>query len=157
MRWKKTLKKIGILGLASGGFTGYFPVASGTFGTLVGVAIVWGWRGMPVWGQIVACLSMGALGVWGSQEAGRIYKRSDSSRIVIDEIVGFMVAMVGVPVTPYWIVWGFVLFRFFDISKIPPANVFDQRMKNGWGVMLDDVTAGVYSNILLHLMMAASL
>ncbi len=156
MRWKKRLKKVGIIGVASGVFTGYFPVASGTVGTLLGVAIVWLWQGLPISLQVVMCLALGAVGVWASEQAGTIFRNADSSRITIDEIVGFMVTMIGVPVTMYWIVWGFLLFRFFDIIKFPPANLFDERMKNGWGVMLDDVTAGIYSNILLHLMIRAS-
>ncbi len=156
MRWKKRLKKVGVIGVASGVFTGYFPVASGTVGTLLGVAIVWLWQGLPISLQVVMCLALGAVGVWASEQAGTIFRNADSSRITIDEIVGFMVTMIGVPVTMYWIVWGFLLFRFFDIIKFPPANLFDERMKNGWGVMLDDVTAGIYSNILLHLMIRAS-
>ena len=156
MRWKKRLKKVGVIGVASGVFTGYFPVASGTVGTLLGVAIVWLWQGVPISLQGVMCLALGAVGVWASEQAGTIFRNADSSRITIDEIVGFMVTMIGVPVTMYWIVWGFLLFRFFDIIKFPPANLFDERMKNGWGVMLDDVTAGIYSNILLHLMIRAS-
>jgi phosphatidylglycerophosphatase A len=156
VRWKKRLKKVGIIGVASGVFTGYFPVASGTVGTLLGVAIVWLWQGLPISLQVVMCLALGAVGVWASEQAGTIFRNADSSRITIDEIVGFMVTMIGVPVTMYWIVWGFLLFRFFDIIKFPPANLFDERMKNGWGVMLDDVTAGIYSNILLHLMIRAS-
>lgn len=147
---------VGIIGVASGVFTGYFPVASGTVGTLLGVAIVWLWQGLPISLQVVMCLALGAVGVWASEQAGTIFRNADSSRITIDEIVGFMVTMIGVPVTMYWIVWGFLLFRFFDIIKFPPANLFDERMKNGWGVMLDDVTAGIYSNILLHLMIRAS-
>jgi phosphatidylglycerophosphatase A len=156
VRWKKRLKKVGVIGVASGVFTGYFPVASGTVGTLLGVAIVWLWQGLPISLQVVMCLALGAVGVWASEQAGTIFRNADSSRITIDEIVGFMVTMIGVPVTMYWIVWGFLLFRFFDIIKFPPANLFDERMKNGWGVMLDDVTAGIYSNILLHLMIRAS-
>jgi phosphatidylglycerophosphatase A len=157
VHWKKKLKKVGVLGVATGMFTGYFPVAPGTAGTLVGVAIVWLWQGLPVTLQILLCLAVGALGVWASEQANTIYRKADSSHIVIDEIVGFMVAMIAIPVTAYWVVWGFILFRFFDIAKFPPANLFDQRMKNGWGVMLDDVTAGIYSNMLLHLMIRASL
>ena len=76
---------------------------------------------------------------------------------MIDEIVGMMITMVGVPVTPYWLVIGFVLFRIFDVVKIPPANIFDSRVKNGWGIMLDDVCAGIYGNILLHLMLRAKI
>ena len=50
-----------------------------------------------------------------------------------------------------------MLFRFFDVVKLPPANIFDERVKNGLGVMMDDVAAGVYANVLLHLMVRATI
>jgi phosphatidylglycerophosphatase A len=68
-----------------------------------------------------------------SEQAGTIFRNADSSRITIDEIVGFMVTMIGVPVTMYWIVWGFLLFWFFDIIKLPPANLFDERYEERVG------------------------
>jgi phosphatidylglycerophosphatase A len=132
------------------------PVASGTFGSLVGAAIVWGYRDLPLVTQSAILVGLFAVGVWTSQKAGKLYREADSSRIVIDEIVGIMVTMLGIPVTAYWLVWGFVLFRFLDIAKFPPAHYFDARMKNGWGVMLDDVFAGIYGNIWLHLMIRAT-
>ena len=155
--FKQNLRSFAVLAIATGLFFGYFPLASGTVGTLLGVAIVWLWQGWATWVQIILCIALCVLGVWASQEASTLLRKPDSSRIVIDEVVGYMIAMVGIPATPYWIIWGFLLFRFFDIFKIPPANVFDKRMKNGWGVMLDDVTAGIYSNMVLHLMMQSAL
>jgi phosphatidylglycerophosphatase A len=157
---KKTgirLETLSTMFLATGGFVGYFPVASGTMGTLVGVAIVYGLRGLPGFSFVLVTLVLGAAGVWASREANIIFNKADSSRIVIDEIVGFMITMIGIPVTGYWLVMAFLLFRFFDITKLPPANIIDSKMKNGWGVMLDDVVAGIYGNIILHLMLRAQL
>ncbi len=157
VHWKVRLRDFAVMAIASGGGTGYFPVASGTAGTLVGVLIVWLFRDAPLGFNLALILFLGGVGVWVSQEAGRLLKVSDSSKIVIDEIVGFMITMIGIPGSGYWLVFGFLLFRFFDITKLPPANYFDERIKNGWGVMLDDVAAGVYANILLQLMLRANI
>jgi phosphatidylglycerophosphatase A len=70
---------------------------------------------------------------------------------VIDEVVGYLVTMVGVPLTVQGVVLGFFLFRFFDIVKVEPARYFDRHLKNGYGVVLDDVAAGVYACGVLHL------
>ncbi len=157
MIWKERLKKFGIVYLATGSYFGFFPIASGTAGTVVGVAIVWAYRDFPLWSQLLLCLALGAVGVWVSGQAERIFRKSDSSYIVIDEIVGFMITMIGIPITPYWLICGFILFRFLDVVKLPPADYFDERVKNGWGVMLDDVFAGIYGNIWLHLMLRTAL
>jgi phosphatidylglycerophosphatase A len=151
------VRKIGALVIATGVFAGYFPVASGTFGTLVGVLIVWLCRDFPLGANVALAVGVGAAGIWAAGEANRIFGKADASYIVIDEIVGFMITMIGIPVTTYWLVWGFILFRIFDVVKPPPANYFDERVKSGWGVVMDDVVAGIYGNLLLHLMMRASL
>ena len=153
LRWKR----MGVVCLASGGFAGYFPIAPGTVGTLVGVAIVWWWRGLPLWSYVLLTLIGIGVAIWSSAQANRIFAKPDSSRIVIDEIVGFLVTMVGIPVNLYWLVFGFILFRIFDVIKLPPANYFDTQLKNGAGVVLDDVVSGIYANIILHLMIRANL
>jgi len=154
---KRRWKQVGVVCLATGGYTGYFPIAPGTFGTLVGVALVWWWQSLPLWTYLLFTIALGAAAVWVSGEAGRYFKKQDSSRIVIDEVVGFLITMIAIPVNLYWLVFGFILFRIFDVIKLPPANYFDSRMKNGLGVVLDDVAAGIYGNIILHLMMRANL
>jgi len=65
--------------------------------------------------------------------------------------MGYLITMTAVPLSWQGVAAGFVLFRFFDITKIPPARFFDRRMKNGYGVVLDDVVAGIYSCIALHI------
>jgi phosphatidylglycerophosphatase A len=155
MDWKLRLQRIGTIGIATGGFSGYFPIAPGTMGSLVGAAIVWGIRDTSVVIQVILSVALLLIGVWASDKARQIFGQSDPSRVVIDEIVGMMITMIGIPVTPYWLFWGFLIFRILDIVKIPPASYFDTRVKSGWGVMMDDVWAGIYGNILLHLMLRA--
>ena len=154
---KARAKRLGAVAIATGLYCGYFPIASGTFGSLVGVLIVLATQSFPIWLNIALAAGLLAVGVWASDEANRIFGEADSSYIVADEIVGMMITMIGIPITQYWLIWGFLLFRLFDIVKPPPANYFDEKVKSGWGVMMDDVVAGIYANILLHLMIRASL
>ena len=73
--------------------------------------------------------------------------------MVIDEILGILVTMTAVPLTPFTMLVGFILFRIFDIVKPFPVNIFDQRFHGGFGIMLDDVVAGIYSLIALNLVL----
>ena len=143
--------------LATGFYTGYAPVAPGTFGTLVGVLLVLIFGESPLFFQISFTLFLCGAAVWASEKAQIIFKRKDASYIVIDEIVGMMVTMIGMPVTGYWLVCGFLVFRVLDIAKLPPANYFDSKLKNGWGVVMDDVVSGIYGNLLLHLMLRTTI
>jgi len=81
-----------------------------------------------------------------------IFGQQDSPRIVVDEWVGFLWTMLFIPPTLPHVVGGLVLFRFFDIVKLFPANVFQDRLPGGYAVVMDDVAAGVYANIGLHLL-----
>ena len=98
--------------------------------------------------QVLLTLLVTALGVW----AGNIVEKDwgkDSYRVVIDEVAGMFISVLFVPIEWKWLLTGFVLFRFFDIAK----PLFIRRMeifKGGWGVMLDDVLAGIYANIILQ-------
>lgn len=85
------------------------------------------------------------------------FTKKDAPQIVIDEIAGMLIAMIGIPITGYWLLLAWLLFRFFDITKIPPASIFDSKFKNAWGVVLDDIVAGIYANIILHWALKASL
>ena len=152
-RWQDKL----IVGLATGGFAGYAPVAPGTFGSIVGLGLAWMVGSVALMWQVVLVLLLGGVGVWVSDAACRLFRKADSGRVVIDEIVGMLITMIGIPCTGYWLVVGFLVFRFFDIFKLPPASFFDRKLKNGWGVMLDDGVAGIYANILLNLMLRAQI
>lgn len=147
--------------LATGFGTGLFPVAPGTVGSLAGLPWVWLILStVPVSGFIPVALVLLVIGVLTARVAGRQWGQVDHSAIVIDEVLGQLitlmipVAILGAWASPWLLyVGGFLLFRVFDITKPWPANVFDQRVKNAWGVMLDDVAAGIWAGLILTLLL----
>lgn len=92
------------------------------------------------------------IGVITSKEAERSWGK-DSNKIVIDEVLGMMISMVFLPINFKTLAAGFILFRFFDIAKPLGIRRFE-NLKNGWGVMMDDVIAGIYSNIIIQVLLA---
>lgn len=89
--------------------------------------------------------------VWIAGRAEAALGRKDAPTIVIDEVAGMLVTLAGVPFSPGAVVAGFVLFRAFDVLKPWPARLIERRLPGGWGVVLDDVAAGVYGNLTLQL------
>jgi len=156
-QWKERLKDWSAIFFASGFGSGFIPLAPGTWGSAVGVALVWKFWGNSVFVQFLWVLLLGALGVWASGVTCQYFKKQDCQYIVIDEIVGLMITMIGIPITGYELVIGFLLFRLFDVVKPVPVNWVDKKLKNGLGVMLDDVVAGVYGNLIMHLILRARL
>ena len=143
-----------ILFFATGFGSGYAPVAPGTAGSVVGMVVVWFVFG-PLWMRSPSlCLLIFALAFaiacWISDRAEKIFDNHDDSRIVIDEVLGMAVTMFGNPITFPWLMVGFLLFRIADVIKPWPASLIDRRMRNGAGVMLDDLAAAIYANIVLQ-------
>ncbi len=137
--------------IATAGGAGYFPVAPGTAGSLVGVAIVVGLGRLPLRGiasiavLAAASLVLFAAGVWAAGEAEEFFGRTDPGKVVMDEVVGQMLTFLLIPhATWKWLIGGFLLFRAFDIVKPFPARQAE-RIPRGWGIMVDDVIAGLYS------------
>jgi phosphatidylglycerophosphatase A len=130
--------------LASWGPCGYAPVAPGTFGTLGAIPLFWALRPLPLWAYAVTLAAFVALAIHASDAAGRYWKVTDASPIVIDEVAGFLVTMAFVPWSWAGAFLGFLLFRVFDVLKPWPASWFD-RQKHAPGVVLDDVAAGVWA------------
>jgi phosphatidylglycerophosphatase A len=91
---------------------------------------------------------------WVAGAAEQYLGEHDSSKIVVDEIVGFLSATALLEITPTRLGIAFLLFRLFDILKPPPARYFDQQVRGGRGVVLDDVCAGLYTNLVLRLLLA---
>ncbi len=142
--------------IATGAYSGYSPVASGTAGTLAAVPLYYllSYFGHEIYiGAIVVILP---LSFWVSGKAEKIFDKKDSGLIVIDEIIGFLIAMLFIPPVWSFVVAGFILFRFFDISKIYPASKME-KLGGGFGVVMDDVVAGLYSNIAIRLLAAAGI
>lgn len=131
--------------LATWGGSGYSPVASGTAGTLAAIPFYLWLARLPLPLYLLTLTAFFFLACWVSGKAETIFQEKDSGKIVIDEVVGYLVTMIAIPCDWRYIIAGFFLFRFFDIVKPPPASWFDRKLKNGYGVVLDDVAAGVYA------------
>ncbi len=142
-----------IVTLATGIGIGYFPIFPGTMGTVLAIPIDYFLSEVPFPFYAITLGGFFFLAVWVSEKTGAIFGRKDDPRIVIDEIAGFFLTMLGIPRKPLFIAVGFILFRFFDIVKPPPIR-FLERAPGGYGVVLDDVMAGTYANILLRLIYA---
>lgn len=146
----KTGEKIITL-FSTGFYTGYFPIAPATFSTLtLGIALyLLVSRFNPyIYGALTLILFF--IAIFLSDKSEKIFQKKDCSYIVIDELVGFLITMFLVPFGWINLALGFFFFRLFDIIKPPPANFFNNRKKGGLDVVLDDVIAGIYSNILLQ-------
>lgn len=131
-------------------YVGYFPYAPGTLGTLAAVPLYYIVSGLPYYLYIAFTVLFIALSVWSAGIAEWIYQEKDPGYIVADEVSGYLVTMTLVPLTLTNVVIGFFLFRLFDIVKPPPSRQAE-RLKGGLGVVMDDVVAGVYANILLQI------
>jgi phosphatidylglycerophosphatase A len=145
----RTAKSV-ILFIAQGAYSGRLPFAPGTAGTVVGVLLYLLVKGLgPAW-YLAAAAAVIVIGIWTAGRAEVQLGKKDAQSIVIDEIAGYLVAMFLVPAGWGFIVAGFLLFRFFDIAKPWPLKRL-QDLHGGAGVMLDDIGAGIYANIVLQI------
>jgi phosphatidylglycerophosphatase A len=142
-----------VLLLASGFGAGYSPVLPGTMGALVGIPVFLILSSIPSPVYEITIVAFFFLAVWIAGIAQEYWGKKDDQRIVIDEIVGFLVTLLWIPSTLFTLICGFILFRLFDITKPFPVRRLE-KVKGGYGVVLDDVMAGVYANIALHLIHA---
>ena len=139
--------------LAFGFGSGTAPVAPGTFGTLVAVPIYLLFSALNLWLYLLLISIMLVLGVWICHVTARDLGVHDHSGIVWDEIVGYLITMTAIPPSWHTILLGFILFRIFDILKPWPIAWADKRIHGGLGIMLDDVMAGIYALVFLHLVL----
>lgn len=139
--------------IASVGGVGYAPVISGTFGSLPGLAVAIVCYRVP-W--VLAVLATVGLfpGIWAANRAETIGRKKDPGWVVIDETLGMMVTLAFV--TGPWIIWpaSFVLFRIFDVLKPFPIRRVE-RFHGGFGIVMDDIIAGIYANLVLQLLLAS--
>ncbi len=145
----KTFDKI-VLFIAQGAYSGRAPIAPGTAGTVVGVLLYLLMKDLGPLAYSAVCAAVIAVGTWAAGRVDRMFGTKDNSTIVIDEIAGYLVAMLMVPGTWLSITAAFFLFRLFDIAKPFPLRRLEE-VPGGPGVMLDDIGAGVYTNVLLQI------
>jgi phosphatidylglycerophosphatase A len=136
--------------VAFGFGVGLAPVAPGTWGTLLALPVYWlvSPRLEPVEFLLMLAVLF-ALGVWACEVTGRAIGASDHGGMVWDETVAFLLVLFFVPATLPWQAAAFLLFRLFDILKPPPIRYYDQALKGGFGVMLDDLIAASYALLVL--------
>jgi len=135
--------------------SGLASKAPGTFGTLVGFPLFWLIFNYSFGVQLIIITALFLLGVYFCDVAGKALGVADHGGIVWDEIVAMMLVLTVTP--PYWLSWlvAFLLFRLFDIWKPFPIKQFDVKLKNGFGVMFDDLLAAIYAIISLKLILWA--
>jgi len=136
--------------IATGFGSGWLPKAPGTWGSLVGVLLWLGLRQLPPASYAAALAALFVVGTAAAGAAEKILDQSDPGAVVIDEIVGQLIALALVPAHPLTAATGFALFRLFDILKPFPVGWLDRHIHGGLGIMLDDVAAGACACLCLH-------
>lgn len=128
---------------------GYFPLAPGTIGSAAAIIGLWFLPQLPVTIWLPLLVMLFLVGVWAATLAERSWGH-DAGRINFDEVIGMAVTVIAVP--KYYLVYivSFFVFRFFDIVKPFPINI-SQKLSGGWGVMTDDVLAGIYGNMVIQI------
>lgn len=129
---------------------GFSPVAPGTVGTLFAVPLYLVLVSFSSTVYISCVVVLFIAGCWSCKQTAEALSTPDPPGVVIDEIVGYLVAMLFVPFEWYWVLAGFLLFRLFDIWKPWPVSLVDRHITGGLGIMLDDVVAAFYSLLCIH-------
>jgi len=135
--------------LGSGFFSGYIPIAPGTFGSLVALAIylIPGFENPTILLTLISLFSI--IGIYTGNKFEKVYGK-DPAQCTIDEMVGMWITLLFIPKYIWYILIAFIIWRILDIIKPFPANIVE-KIKGGWGIMLDDIVAGIYSLILVHI------
>ena len=132
--------------------SGLAPFASGTFGTLAAAPLVALSSLFSPLSRAIFLVIMILIAIWASQVVHRLLKKVDPSEVVIDEVAGFLLTMLWIPLSWGMLLAGFLLFRIFDIWKPWPAGPAEQ-LHGGFGIVLDDLVAGLYANLGLRLIL----
>lgn len=136
---------------------GYFPIAPGTIGALAILILYWISPEISAWQLLIILSSLSAIGIFSATITEKEMKEklgpemgNDPSIIIIDEMIGMLIALIAIPKTTLFIIVAFILFRIFDIMKPFPVHQAE-KLPSGWGIVFDDVIAGIYANILIQI------
>jgi phosphatidylglycerophosphatase A len=132
--------------------SGYSPFAPGTAGSAVALLLFWPLARLGWFWQLVACLALLAVGTAAASRVATLVGRKDPGLVVVDEVAGQWITLLALPFTPLVVVAGLVLFRLMDIVKPWPARDLE-RLPGGWGIMADDVAAGLYAHLVLRVLL----
>jgi phosphatidylglycerophosphatase A len=151
-----TRKNDFVIFLATGFFTGFLPTMPGTWGTFAGIPLVIISHRLTSIMQAVVLIVFVFFAAFIAGRAEILFEDRDARPIVIDEMVGFLITLLWLPLNFLTLCLGFVLFRLFDIVKPPPIGILEKRLHGGWGIVLDDVLAGVFANVTLRLLLTVA-
>jgi phosphatidylglycerophosphatase A len=140
-----------VLFLATGFFIGTVPFAPGTFGSIIGLPICFLISRLDILIAVSCTILFILFAIWTAEVAEKVLKKKDAGEIVIDEIAGLIVTFIGIPFTLKTVIVGFIIFRAFDILKPFPIGLLEKKVAGGPGIVLDDVLAGLYANLILRL------
>lgn len=135
--------------IATGGYSGYAGIVPGTVGSLVGLLLYLPMAESSVALRLAAIVITFFLGVFASTHVATLWRVKDPHPIVVDEVVGMWLSLLFVPLDWVNFIAAFLVFRFFDIIKPFPARQAEW-LPGGWGIMLDDVAAGIYANLVVQ-------
>lgn len=135
---------------ATGAYVGNIPFAPGTFGSLIGLPICFLLTMASLHTASIITVALIVLAVWASEHAEKLIGKKDPGCVVIDEVAGMVVTLIGIPFGVVTAISGFFLFRLLDIVKPPPVRFFQDDLSGGAGIVMDDVAAGIFANILLR-------
>lgn len=144
-------KEKAVMFMATGCFIGKIPFAPGTFGSLAGILLYFILSKLSEPAAVVCMILFILFSIWIANDAEKILQRKDPGSIVIDEIAGMAVTLIGLPFNVFYVVAGFVIFRILDISKPFPIRYIEKRISGGAGIVLDDIAAGIVANIILRM------
>jgi len=149
---KKNLSKF----IATFAGVGLFPIAPGTIGSIAGLGVLWAISFASsdfyqILLQLLFLIIFIPIGVIASSAYEKHFGKIDPKEVVVDEVVGIMITLFALPFTWINIIAGFILFRFFDIVKPFPIGKL-QNIKGGWGIMADDIAAGIVSAAILRIL-----
>ncbi|MCL1078843.1 phosphatidylglycerophosphatase A [Parashewanella spongiae] len=150
---KKLSLKNPIHFLALGFGSGLAAKAPGTFGTLAALPVFLLLSFLPVSSYILVTIIVSVVGIYICDKAARDMGVHDHGAIVWDEVAGLLTTLIAVPMQWQWILVGFALFRFFDIIKPWPIKWLDAKVSGGFGIMIDDIVAGIFSLVCLQVVL----
>ena len=143
-------KQKSVMFLATGCFIGNISFAPGTFGSILGIPLCFLLSKINLLVAVLLTVMFVLFAILIAQEAENILKTKDPGCIVIDEIAGLMVTLIGLPFNIISVGSGFLVFRFLDIWKPYPIRFVENKLSGGAGIVMDDVAAGICGNLLLR-------
>lgn len=139
-----------VIFLATGFFAGNISIAPGTCGSIVGLLFCFFLSGAGLLFASLITVAFIVFAIWIAGKAEKIIKQKDPGSIVIDEIAGIMITLLGLPFNFISVISGFFIFRILDIIKPFPISSIEKKLSGGTGIVMDDVAAGFLGNCLLR-------